>query len=298
MKMKKIVIAVLAVTMALMLQAGQTDLVKKRFETDPAKQAVIYYSGVDEDVFVETHDKNEILFTFEKTLKGAKSKRNMEYFEKIHPDIEFNDNTLEIQIRYPKRSFNLFRSLSGFRTKITSRLIVPANTDVKLKVVDGDLETAGLKGNVQLKTVDGDILVKSCEGPLKLNTVDGDIAVKSCAGALRAGTVDGDVKASGVFNVLQFKSVDGEGEFTLAQGSRLTENCSLGTVDGNIKLTVPEDFAFSLDFKADDGDVDLNRVEFQNVSLKKKNRFEGRRGDAKYTIKVRSVDGDLTLEEL
>jgi DUF4097 and DUF4098 domain-containing protein YvlB len=298
MKMKILMIAVLVVTLAVMLQAGQTDLVKKRFETDPAKQAVIYYSGVDGNVFVETHDKNEILFTFEKTLKGSKSKRNVEYFEKIHPDIEFEDNTLDIKIKYPKRSFNLFRSLSGFRVKVKARLIVPVNTDVKLKVVDGDLDAADLKGKVQLKTVDGDILVKGCEGPLTLNTVDGDIEVNRCTGALRTGTIDGDIKASGVFSVLRFKSVDGEGEFTLAEGSRLTDNCSIGTVDGDIRLTVPKDFAFKLDFKADDGDVDINHVEFQDVTLKKKNRFEGRRGDAKYTIKIRSVDGDLTLEEL
>jgi DUF4097 and DUF4098 domain-containing protein YvlB len=182
--------------------------------------------------------------------------------------------------------------------RIVSRLIVPVNSDVKVKVVDGDLDTGGLKGKVKLKTVDGDIMVKECEGPLMLSSVDGDIEVKRCKGALEADTIDGDLKALGVFSFLRFKSVDGEAELTLAEGSRLAENCSITTVDGDVVLTVDKDLAFHLDFKADDGDIDTNHIQFQDVSMEKRSRFEGRRGDAKYTIKVRTTDGDLTLAEL
>lgn len=32
------------------LQGSQTDLVKKRFEIDPGKQAVINYTGIDGDI--------------------------------------------------------------------------------------------------------------------------------------------------------------------------------------------------------------------------------------------------------
>lgn len=298
MKMKNLLIALAAFSMTMMLQAGKTDLVKKRFEVDPGKKVIIHYIGVDDDVTVEKHDKNEILFTFEKEMRGSKSKRNLGYFEEIHPEIDFSDNTLEIEIKYPKRSFNLFRSLSGFRVRVTSRLLVPANTDIKIKVVDGDVDVLDIKGKAEFRTVDGDVMVKGCTGPLNVRTTDGDIEVKRSTGTLRAHTVDGDITASGVFSSIQFKSVDGEGEFTLHKGSQLNEDCMLRTVDGDIRLVFPEDFAFKLDFKGGDGKVEFRNLEFKNVTIRKENRFEGERGDAAYAIQVRTGDGDLSVEEL
>ncbi len=298
MKMKSLLIALVAFSMTMMLQAGKTDLVKKRFEVDPEKKVIIHYIGVDDDVTVEKHDKNEILFTFEKEMRGSKSKRNLEYFEEVHPEIDFSNNTLEIAIKYPKRSFNLFRLLSGFRVRVISRLLVPVNTDIKIKVIDGDVDVLEIKGKADLRTVDGDIMVKGCIGPLTLRTTDGDIEVKRGNGTLRTFTVDGDVTASGVFSSIQFKSVDGEGEFTLHKGSQLNEDCMLRTVDGDIRLVFHEDFAFKLDFKGGDGEVKFHNIEFKNVTIQKENRFQGERGDAAYTIQVRTGDGDLSVEAL
>jgi DUF4097 and DUF4098 domain-containing protein YvlB len=298
MKMKNLLVALVAFSIAMMLQAGKTDLMKKRFEVHPGKQVTILYIGVDDDVTVEKHDKNEILFSFEKEMRGRKSKRNLEYFEEVHPEIDFKNNTLEIEIKYPKRSFNLFRSLSGFRVRVTSRLLVPANSDIKIRVVDGDVDVSDIKGKAELKTVDGDIMVKGCTGPLNVRSTDGDIEVNRSTGTLRAHTVDGDVTASGVFSSIQFKSVDGEGEFMLHKGSQLNEDCMLRTVDGDIRLAFPEDFAFKLDFKGGDGDVEFHNIEFENVTIRKENRFQGERGDATYTIQVRTGDGDLSIEEL
>ncbi len=297
MKIKNIIIFFLLIGLTTMMHAGSTDVVKKRFDTDPGKQTAIIYSGIDEDVFIETHDKNEILFTFEKVLKGSKSKSKVEYFENIQPELAFDNNTLEIKIKYPKKKFSLFGSLTGSRVKVTSRLLVPANTDTKVKVVDGDIKASDLNGNLRFKTVDGDMKIKDCTGTMKLGTVDGDIKGCDCKGTIYTNTVDGDVKVSGVFNEISFESVDGEGDFILQKGSELTDDCSLSTVDGDITLKVPETLAFKLDFKADDGDVKVSGLEFNNVT-KKENRFKGEHGSAKYTIKVRSVDGDLSIKEL
>lgn len=298
MKLKNIIILLIILAMTVMLNAGSADVVKKRFDTEPGKQTAIIYDGVDDDVFIETHDKNEIRFTFEKELKGSKSKSKLEYFDKIQPEIEFNNNTLEIKINYPKQKFSLFSFLSGTRINVTSHLLVPTNTDVKVKVVDGDINASDLNGNLKIKTVDGDLKIKNCTGPMKLSTVDGDIKGYDCKGSINTHTVDGDVKISGVFNGIFFKSVDGEGDFFLQNGSELTEDCTLHSVDGDITLKIPEDLGFKLDFKSHDGDVRTSGLDFTNVTLKKENRFKGERGSAKYTIEVRSTDGNLSLKEI
>lgn len=301
MKMKKLVIALVAVSvgsMAMMLQANKTDVVKKRFDIDPGKQAIIDYSGVDDDVVIEKHDKNEIVFTFEKELKGHESRRNLEYFEGIQPEISFNNNTLEIEIKYPDSHFNLFQLFSGLNVNVRSHLYVPVNTDLKIKVVDGDMEASGVKGRVLLKTVDGDIGQRDCVGDMELESVDGDIDVKSCTGSLKTHTVDGNVTAAGVFNGVDFKGVDGDGEFALEKGSQLTRDCTFHTVDGNVQLDFSDDMAFQLDFKGGEGEIHFQGIEFKDVIKEEENYFKGRYGDGKYTIKVRTGDGDLSLKEL
>jgi DUF4097 and DUF4098 domain-containing protein YvlB len=299
MKMTKLVIALVAVSMAMMLQANKTDVVKKRFDIDPTKQVIIDYSGVDDDVVIEKHDKNEILFTFEKELKSHESKHSLEYFEDIRPEISFNNNTLEIEIKYPDFHFNLFQLFSGLNVNVKSHLYVPANTDLKIKVVDGDMNVSGVKGRVLLKTVDGDIEVKECAGSMELEAVDGDIEVKRCAGSLKTHTVDGNVTAAGVLNGVDFDSVDGDGEFVLEKGSQLTGDCNFRTGDGNVNLEFSKDMAFELDFKGNEGEIRLRGIEFKDIEQEEdESYFHGRYGDGKYTIKVRTGDGDLTLNEL
>ena len=298
--MKKLILTVVLVTAVLMLplRASEAEVVQKRFDTDPGKQATIHFTGTDGDVFVKTHSKNEILFKFKKELKGSKSGRNMEYFKKIRPEIDFSDNRLTIEIKYPKRGVDIFRSLSGFRVKVVSTLLVPVNSDIKIKVVDGDIDAAGVKGDVGLKCVDGDLKVEDCEGALVLRTVDGDIDVKSSTGSLKAQTTDGDASASGVFSGIQFKSVDGEGRFTFLKGSVLSEDCNLRSVDGDIRLVFDERLAFKLDAKTHDGDIKIDGLQFKNLILEKKNKVKAERGNARYTIEIKTTDGDIMLREL
>ncbi len=287
-----------AVSMAMILQANKTDVVKKRFDIDPGKQTIIDYSGVDDDVVIEKHDKNEIVFTFEKELKSHESKHDLEYFEDIQPEISFNNNTLEIEIKYPKFHFHLSQLFSGLDVNVKSHLYVPANTDLKIKVVDGDMDVSGVKGRVLLKTVDGDIVVKECAGSMELEAIDGDIEAKRCAGSLKTHTVDGNVTATGVFIGVDFDSVDGDGEFVLEKSSQLTRDCAFHTGDGNVRLDFSRDMAFELDFKSGEGEIRFHGIEFKDVTREKENYFNGRYGDGKYTIKVRTGDGDLSLREL
>lgn len=297
MKNKKLIIALMVAGMTMVLQADKTDVVKKSFNINPGKQAIIEYSGVDDDVIIEKHEKNEILFTFEKILNGSESRHNLEYFDGIHPEISFSDNILEIEIKYPKFHFSLSQLFSGMNVNVKSHLLVPANIDLKIKVVDGDINVSGVRNRVLLKTIDGDIEVKECTGLLELEAIDGDIDINRCMGSLKTHTVDGNVSAAGIFNTLDFSSGDGDGDFTLEKGSQLSGDCIFHTGDGDIRLNFSKDMAFQLDFKGNEGEMLSQGIEFKNVTRKNENNFQGQYGDGKYTIKVRTGDGDLYLKE-
>lgn len=302
MKRNKALFVVTAVLMVVVLspqlQAGETDSMQKRFSIDPGKHVNIEFKDVDGDVRVETHDQNEILFKFVKEMKGRKSTRNMEYFERIQPEIDHDGNDLEIEVRYPRRTFSFFRSLSGFRVKVKSTLLVPAKANLTVRLVDGDVRVIGLKGDVQLKSVDGDLDVKACDGELKLRTVDGEIEAKDCRGSIDTYTTDGDVNVSGVFSGAQFRSVDGDGTFKLREGSKLKDDCEFRTVDGDVRLVVPKDMGFKIYVRTSDGRIDARGLEFNRIKMQKRNRLEAERADASYEVKVKTTDGDVSLEEL
>lgn len=302
MRLNKALLVISAVLMVAMvspqLQAGESDSMQKRFAVDPGKTVSIEFKDVDGDVIVETHDKDEVLFKFVKEMKGSKSRRNMEYFEGIQPEIEHEGNTLEIKVKYPKRSFSFFRSLSGFRVKVKSTLLVPENTEIEVRLVDGDVKVSGLKGDVQLKSVDGDLEVKGCEGDLKLRTVDGEIDAKDCSGTVDTYTTDGNVNVSGVFSGVHFRSVDGDAAFKLKEGSKLAEDCDFRTVDGDIDLAFPGDFGFKVYVRTTDGSIKVRDLGFDNINLQKRNRLEAERKDASHLIKIKSTDGDVSLGKL
>jgi hypothetical protein len=293
--MKQLLIVTLVLSLALMPLFGQSESVKKRFQLEPDKPASLYFKDIDGDVKVVKHDKREIIFEFVKELKGSASAKNREYFDGIRPEISFKDNILTIEIKYPKKHFKLF-SFSSVKIKAKSSLMVPRQTDAKIRLVDGDVWTSGLVGHLDLKSVDGDLYVKACEGQLKLHTVDGEIEVNGGGGTLDTYTVDGDVTADGVFSEILFKSVDGEGTFGLKPGSVLKGDCSLRSVDGGIRLSYPQELGFKVNAKTGDGGIDVHS-KFDTITLKKRNRFSGQRGDARFTVTITTVDGGISLKE-
>lgn len=296
--MRRIIFFILVVFMSLLMMADASDGVKQTFKTDPGTPASIIYVGVDEDVTIEKHDRNEIVVDFRKEFKGSNSASNIKRFEGIRPEMSFQDNTLNIRIKYPKRGFSFSGIFSGFRLRISTRLLVPANTNIDIKIVDGDLEVSGVGAKVALKTVDGDIQVNRCVGDMDFYTTDGDINLEQSEGTLNASSVDGDIHASGVFSHVFGKTVDGDVTVAFEKGSVLKSDSTFDAVDGDVEISIAGDFDFKLDFKADDGDFSSGGVRFDNVSVKKENKFKGERGNGEFTITVRTTDGDLSMREI
>jgi len=298
MNLKKwFIAAAVSVACLFPLYGEQSDVINKSFDIDGSKQVEISFKDIDGDVFVETHNKNTILFKFEKVMRGGKSSRKVKYFEGIQPDIDFSGNNLDIEIKYPRKGLSGLSGLfTSLKLKVVTHLVVPVNTDLKLTLVDGDVNVDGLKGKLNLRSVDGDFKVANCEDSISLRTTDGDMEIMACTGFLRIRTTDGDVKADGVFMGLEFSSVDGDGDFSLLNGSRLQEDCELRTTDGDIKLILPENIGFKTNIRTTDGRIRTGDITFDRVTLKKRNRFSGERGNAEYSIGIKTVDGSVRLE--
>ncbi len=244
---------------------------------------------------METHARNEIIFEFVKSMGGAPSARDEEYFIGIVPEITFAANRLTVEVRYPKGFSSL--TLFSFRDIVVrTKVIIPQQSQLTVRLVDGAAEVGGDFKTVNIKTVDGAIALSGCRADMILQTVDGTIKVSRGDGPLHCRTVDGDVDAEGVFSGLDFTSVDGDGDFRFLAGSRLQEDCTLHSGDGDIQLVLPGDMPYRLRARSRDGELDV-QARFERVERRSDHRFEAEKAEASKTIDVSSGDGDIEISE-
>ena len=133
-------------------------------------------------------------------------------------------NRVEINLHHGHKVCIGFCFLS-IRVEIT----VPREADLELHSGDGNLRVDDVRGNFQLDTNDGDI---------KLHEVEG---------ALHASTHDGNVDVEGRFVLLNVHTGDGNVDARVNAAVSVQPGWILRSGDGNIRLSLPENFAADID---------------------------------------------------
>lgn len=139
--------------------------------------------------------------------------------------------------------------------EMTYEVRLPAGVELSVATVDGDVIVSGLAAPARLATVDGAVRVTG-RAPDRVNTVDGDIEVH----------------------------VEGA----------LPERMQLSTVDGSVLLGVPDGQGFEVHASTLDGSLT------SDYPLTVEGRWgprslRGRVGDGRSSIRVSTVDGDVTI---
>jgi DUF4097 and DUF4098 domain-containing protein YvlB len=196
---------------------------------------------------------------------------------KIDDDLKINatqsGNRIEIKLhRESKVCFGFcFQS-------IHVEIQVPRESDLELHSGDGNLRIDDVRGNFQLETNDGDIRLHEVEGALHANTHDGNIDVQGRFGMLNLRTSDGNIDAR------------------VSAAPSPQPSWSLHTGDGNIRLTLPDNFAANLDAHTGDGSV---RVDFPITTsgTTQDNAVRGKINGGGISIELQTSDGDIRVEK-
>ena len=114
----------------------------------------------------------------------------------------------------------------------------PANAQVRLKSVSGDVVIKGITGAVQGSEISGDLVVKS-GGDVQVGVLHGDLVARSLAGVLQLEQVMGDVTLRNV-DSLQLGAVHGDLILRYVEGAvdvqRVMGDASLQTVNGDVTI--------------------------------------------------------------
>jgi DUF4097 and DUF4098 domain-containing protein YvlB len=181
----------------------------------------------------------------------AKAK-SLEKAKELISDIDIKTNNSRIRADGPTL-FNSKRSWS-----VSYRLMVPQESNLKLKA---------LNGGISIHNVDGQIYAKSLNGGIDLNGLTGDVEARTTNGGISV-ELDGD----------------------RWQGRGLDAN----TTNGGIKLTVPDNYSAELEVGTVNGGIKIDFPITVQGWINK--RIETTLGEGGAIIKATTTNGGVVVE--
>src|SRR5215212_8979360 len=109
-----------------------------------------------------------------------------------HVDFRQEGNTLYVDGDYDHS--NSWSWLSSNRISVRYTIQVPARFDVDVKTSGGDLDIAGLAGEIDARTSGGNVEVGRMTGNVRLKTSGGDVVVHGVSGNLTAVSSGGGIE--------------------------------------------------------------------------------------------------------
>lgn len=156
-------------------------------------------------------------------------------------------------------------------------------------------KTSGWGNNNNSGSVDYRIMVPQDVDLSKIELVNGSLTIENVLGEVNAELVNGSIKASGLASDVDISSVNGSIKVNYQQVDTKLEQIKIETVNGSIKLHLPENVSASVEAETMHGSIK------NDFGLKvDKNLFAGRnmRGDigsGNARISLDSVNGSIKV---
>lgn len=183
-------------------------------------------------------------------------------------------DAVAIEVRFPHHNI----TVGWGHHRVDIEIQMPREARVNLRTADGNIDVAGLKGDMDLHSGDGSENLEGVEGKL------------------HAWTGDGHITAHGRFDELELKTGDGHVDVRAANGSSLATGWRLETGDGNVSLEVPGNLAADVDLHTSDGHIDLDLPVTAEGKVRE-NEVRGKLNGGGSPLTIRTGDGSIHLRK-
>lgn len=148
-----------------------------------------------------------------------------------------------------------------------------------------------------IHTGDGSVRLSGLHGSLRADTGDGSIDGEDLDGVLTARSGDGSVRINGRFDGLQIHTSDGSVELHALEGSKVTEDWTLQTGDGSVRIALPSNLAADLDLHTGDGSIRLNMDVTVN-GKRDEHQVRGKLNGGGQLLAIRTGDGSIQIDSI
>jgi DUF4097 and DUF4098 domain-containing protein YvlB len=188
-------------------------------------------------------------------VKGASGKKlsaSVSYNEKAgedyEPIFEKKGNSLYLTGDYKSKKKRMSLTDPNAKWEIT----LPANVELMVHNVSGDIQCSSLNNSSDITAVSGDIKISDCSGKIEAESTSGDIKAENLKGNLRAKAISGDLTIKNVKQADYLESVSGKidvndsdvEKISSVSGNITLEKCaklrSIHSVSGNVYASETE----------------------------------------------------------
>jgi DUF4097 and DUF4098 domain-containing protein YvlB len=196
--------------------------------------------------------------------------RNREDAEKAMANVVYSDTIVGSELRAK------VETPSGSRPYGASFTIAaPDSTNLTLSTTNGDVEVAGLVGNISATTTNGNVELTGTAGTASVSTTNGSLAVSVHSGPLYGATTNGTVDCE-----------------LAALGP--TEDVGLATTNGKVTLLLPDDVSALIDATNTNGFITI--YDFTVVyESQTEHHIRGRIGSGASSITITTTNGDIVV---
>ena len=172
---------------------------------------------------------------------------------------------------------------------------VPRELMLEVRTHDGRIEVHGVEGTIDLESDDGAVTGGQLRGDITVRTSDGSIQLGDVDGRLAARTSDGSVRLDGRFDALDVDTSDGSVQIAVHDGSVMTDDWSVSTSDGSIRLSLPGAFGAELDARTGDGRIRVERAGADAGGDRRRQQLQTTLGEGGRRLRLQSGDGSITV---
>jgi DUF4097 and DUF4098 domain-containing protein YvlB len=206
---------------------------------------------------------------------------------------------LEVKIADLKNDCRI--NLSLFRPNVAQE----GSLDVYLpKRYQGDLKTETVSGALQLsgfnlaglncRSISGDILLEQLRSEqADVETTSGEAVLRGCSGNFNLKSVSGDIENESFSGRANLKTISGDIGISV---EKEIYHIAMETTSGDARISLPKDAKFGLRFETVSGDYHSD-FPIQLSEMGNNRRLEGSVGESSNRIEVRTISGDLKIEE-
>ena len=223
-------------------------------------------------VHIHTGDGNAVTVQAARQSTGFGANAN-----NISVNYSQHGNEVDVSVNEP---FS-FLSLNNVNLDVT----LPTNANMQVDTGSGNVEAAGVNGQVDLQTGSGDITTTDVGGQVSLKTGSGTISTDGLNGQATITTGSGDIKVNQ--GVLSGNSLmkTGSGDISYSGSLNPSGSYHFDTGSGTVNLTLPTSSAFHLHTSTGSGNVN-NDFGSANVGT-------GQRPD----LSISTGSGDINLQK-
>lgn len=283
--------------------ATESETVEKSFKVGGS--AKVQVQGFNGSITVREGSKDTVEVKCTKYVQSLTGIGARQALEKIVVEMTQDGDRIKIEARTESGSF-LRNCGANFDLEI------PESAEVSAKTTNGSIRMHDIRGGAELRTTNGSIVVEDGSGKLLARTTNGSIMTEFDGDLLDLETTNGAITIDGKAREVKANSTNGricvelgkdpsEVALGTTNGSihfegGLKGNSEFRSTNGSITLQLPAQLAFEIDAATSNGSV-RNKFKMDQIESQKKRELRARRGQDGASIKVRTSNSSITIDD-